>query len=170
MVESISKLDAVVMSMGIVPTWVVVTSGFFTHARTQVIETIYKFDDYDGVRRGLLLDNDIVIKTPADELRNIILDVENKHLNIVGMYHNTNNHVLVFKNGVSLTHDEYEKLPQHDHVEYAGLGFYFGDLPRGYKFHMDADNGEDKYFFLENELDVRIEKRLKLAHSKVFTI
>lgn len=53
-------------------------------------------------------------------------------------------------------------------VEAAGLGFYYGDLPVGYSwpvdYEPDDETGEDIAFFLNNKIQPRVAKNVKLYH------
>ncbi len=66
---------------------------------------------------------------------------------------------------IDMTDEEIHKLRNYDRVDCAGLGFYYGWVPLDYKFHTDLV-GEDFYFYLENKLELRFAKKIRLDHRQ----
>ncbi|MHB1830456.1 MAG: hypothetical protein ACYCO0_03610 [Candidatus Micrarchaeaceae archaeon] len=121
--------------------------------------------------RMLWLDSDIWIKTPPNELAKCLQDADDKDYNIIAPYRRMDNGSAALSSiskvpGEVLVWDDVEKLEQYEKVSWAGLGFYYGFTPFNYTFHMTGSIGEDYYFFTENKIEVRVDKRIILHHYK----
>lgn len=125
--------------------------------------------------RGFLLDDDIVLKDQK-ELERVLAHADKQHWNVVAPYRALNNRFSILKtipvqaNGTStemLTEGELSKIQPWEHIQLAGLGFYYGDIPLDYVFHEgDPYVGEDLNFFHENaHLETRLAP-IYLEHIK----
>jgi hypothetical protein len=117
--------------------------------------------------RILWLDSDVMISTPPNELARYLKEAEEKGYNIASPYRRTDQYSSIGKaEGGLLKWDDLGKLEQYDKISWAGLGFYYGYTPFNYKFYMSGDVSEDYHFFMDNKIELRVDKRITLYHSK----
>ena len=158
--------------------WHVDTTNMVTLARKNVIRSVARYNEsqtgaYPKTVRVLLLDDDNPFLTGSEELARIMLEADRKGLNIVANYKSAYGANLVFKEAdkVRYTDTELRQLADSgpEFVPLTGvigsLGFYYGDVPTDYVWHMDETNDEATMFFRENpQLKVHLATRIKLAH------
>jgi len=124
------------------------------------------------VVRGFLLDDDILL-TDEGALYDAVKIADEKHWNIVAPYRTKHNHICICdETGTMLSIEEFSKLAPYAPVHYAGLGFYYGDIPLNYEFHADGKPfaGEDLNFFHDNpQLKPRVAP-VPTKHLKVIPI
>jgi hypothetical protein len=125
------------------------------------------------VIRGFMIDDDILLKSDQQaNLSTAIKTADQFNWNFVAPYRVRDGFTSIAReNGDLLTVEEVRAKTPFDRIANAGLGFYYGDLPLGYKFHEEGVfGGEDLNFFHDNpQLEPRIVD-LGLKHLKVMDI
>jgi len=119
--------------------------------------------------RMLWLDSDITIVNDAASLAEIIKYADERNINIVGNYIRADDQNVLMHTSTNQCFSDKEIAALPDYWQgafHAGLGFYYGVTPRGYKFHEDSTT-DDVYFFFENEIKVTLCKALILDHTQV---
>lgn len=144
--------------------------GFLTWSRTRLFRDIRNHTS-DPVPRALVFDADIDLVSSLEHLVECIEFADKYHYNFVAPYSDADRNILCFMDGRRIPKAEFkEKYHDWDRIQFAGLGFYYGDIPN-YKFHMEYDSGEDHNFFTENPgLDLRVVPSIKLRHIKEIII
>ena len=142
------------------------------HARNEAMKQLQKYFG-DGMVRGFLLDSDIYFVDTMDKLAAEMKNADEKHKNFIAPYKDKMQqwNVWVANKRLDKLDGFYGKV-----ISQAGLGFYYGDIPVSYRFHMvlnhdgDSTDGEDIIFFNENRKLKPYLANLKLAHMKVMPI
>lgn len=167
---SLMKAIYAALFLGKEPSVTFSDSSTICAARTACLQNIRKLTDKKS-ERILWLDSDIIIMNEPNELRDILKEADDKDYNICGFYNLRDKRGSIndfgFKN---IDSDAFKKMEQYSKVMFAGLGFYYGYTPIDYQFHESFNRGEDFNFYTENNITLRIDKRLVLGHVKAIII
>lgn len=140
-------------------------SGVVT-ARQNVIAKV-KEQSSAEVERVLWVDADIAIANPVQELVEIINDADRYHYNVVGFYNLADGRgSMTDMEGKNIDRKRFAELQQYEKISWAGMGFYYGDTPLKHQFSMKVGVGEDYGFFKDNNIELRVDKRISLNHWK----
>lgn len=121
--------------------------------------------------RMLWLDSDIFIDNEPQDLAQILLEADENDMNIVGFYNLADSRgSITGMDKSNIDKNKFRDIQQHERLSFAGLGFYYGIADTSYRFHEEINAGEDYFFFMDNNIDVRIEKRIILHHAKYLFI
>jgi hypothetical protein len=139
-------------------------------ARTSCVETIKKISGHE-VERVLWLDSDIMIMNEPSELKQVIEEADKNKYNISGFYNLRDKRgSITGLDKQNIDKEKFNSLNQYDKLLFSGLGFYYGDTPLNYQFKESFNRGEDYNFFIDNNIELRIDKRLVLGHVKSIII
>ena len=115
--------------------------------------------------RGILMDYDTWIGQEfAEQLADDIRTADERNLNLVAPMRTIDGKWNVYdKDNRPL-----EQLPPNlSRVHCGGLGFYYGDVVSGYRFHEgDNDLGEDMNYYLDNRLPLNVVTDVEFKHIK----
>lgn len=166
-VPTIVKVIFASFIMGKSPSMTVSDSSTVCMARSSICNEIKLKSSNSDLERVLWLDSDIFIDNSPEELATIFLEADKHRRNIVGFYN------LADKRGSMTAFDDtnidfakFRELEQFTSVKFAGLGFYYGDTPLNYRFHESYNAGEDFNFFIDNKIEIVVDKRIILHHNK----
>jgi hypothetical protein len=160
MARTIVMLMNTIYKLGGSPAYFQTSAHGYAFVRTNLFQVVMEELKCETVR-GFMIDDDILVTTPCEELCEIITKAETEHLNIVGPYKTSNvkdewaimhppGHMREFN---MFTQADFEAGEPWSPIWAAGLGFYYGDLPLTYRFHERPPyDGEDINFFAENDL------------------
>ncbi len=144
----------------------------YAKVRSQTFQQALKDMEGETRVRGFLIDDDILV-TAADELQKAVQIADRNGWNIVAPYRIKDGRVCVCKDDASMiTVEEFALLKPYAEVKYAGLGFYYGNLPLDYIFHSDNQpfHGEDLNFFHDHpELAPKVAP-IPIKHLKVMPL
>ena len=167
-ISSFSNLFASLINLGYKPFILEGKGNFITGARNCIIELFAKYSITEN--RMLWLDDDIFISNTIPELMDIIKDADDKNINIVGLYRNSNLEIVQFNDKRRITDDDMKYADgNYINLTHSGMGFYYGYTPKDYKFVWN-DKGEDVNFFIDNNIKLLLDKRLKLMHQKLMFV
>ena len=166
-IPSIVKVMFASFLMDKMPSVTVSDSSTVCMARSSICHEIKIKATNKNVERVLWLDSDIFIDNTPEELATVFMEADKQHKNIVGFYN------LADKRGSMTAFDDtnidfakFRELEQFTSVKFAGLGFYYGDTPLNYRFHESYNAGEDFNFFIDNKIEIVVDKRIILHHNK----
>lgn len=169
--RSVAVLWNVIFSRRKLPVYIHASCVGYARVRTNSFEEARKHVDKDVVR-GFLIDDDILL-TDEGALYDAVKVADEKGWNIVAPYRTKHNRICVCdETGTMLSIEDFKKLGPYAPVPFAGLGFYYGDIPLKYEFHADGKPfaGEDLNFFYDNpQLKPRVAP-IPNKHLKVIPI
>ena len=180
--DTVHILECVARRMG-KESMVICSDGLtFWDARNNVIQKFKKACRIYGIQittpiRALWIDNDILIDESIDDLYNILGSSDAGGLNIIANYKTTwtdgnvaNTIMFPLNDGTYRTATDAElkdlckQYPPPKIV--GGLGFYYGDVPTGYKYGIrEPYQTEDIPFFLDAVRNIQYVP-IKLLHNK----
>lgn len=167
--ETIVTLWNTIWAMGRSPIYCQFQAHGYAFVRAGVFAGL-KVELGKDVVRGFMIDDDVLLRSEMQDSLRLAMETADKfNWNFVSPYRIRDGFTSIAKkDGELLSVDEVRRLRPFDRVANGGLGFYYGDLPLGYKFHESGVfGGEDLNFFYENpQLDVRCVD-LQLKHLKV---
>jgi len=173
--ETISKINIAILYSGKVPlSFIGAGNMMIPEARTDMLKQFYdKLENQIGVQgeaRGFMLDSDIFLHNEAQDIIEMMNYADAHNYNVVANYHASDFTNLIFKdsNHKRISNPELEALDEWAEVESAGLGFYYGRLPKGYVYRSSKDASEDINFFRDNDLRPHLCKKIRLGHLKLF--
>jgi hypothetical protein len=180
LLENISALQQIAISLGKVWLPIGATVSGITPARQCCIDLLYDYFKVDYIR-ALWLDSDVKI-LESEPVVEAFRYADQNNINIVAdylrspwpnpdhtIYHRQkfqkDDGSIVEKFDVMYTTTEIESMPNYSKVDFAGLGFCYGWVPLKYEFHRSR-MGEDFWYYIDNKLEIRLAKQIKLAHKK----
>lgn len=149
--RTVALLWNVIFSRNKLPLYIHASCYGYDRVRTSAFQEARKFVDKDVVR-GFLLDDDILLSDES-AVYDAVVTADKYNWNIVAPYRTKHNRICICdETGSMITPEEFSKLAPYAPVPFAGLGFYYGDIPLKYEFHADGKpfKGEDLNFFYDN--------------------
>ena len=169
--RSVAVLWNVIFSRGKLPLYIHASCVGYARVRTDSFKEARKYLDKDVVR-GFLLDDDMLL-TDEEALYEAVSIADKYHWNIVAPYRTKNNRIAICDaTGTMITPQEFSQMQPYAPIPFAGLGFYYGDIPLTYEFHSDGKPfaGEDLNFFFDNpQLKPRVAP-VPIKHLKVIPL
>jgi len=154
------------------PALVSVSSTGLLWSRTTAFQELKKIFEVDKMR-GFMIDSDIILQEKPEVILEFMKKADNEKTNFVAPYKVLPNlRYAISLDGINLI-DDLTKIKEWQKVKAGGLGFYYGNLPLNYMFHMDeklGGRGEDFYFYLDNKIPLHVAKNIKLLHLKEIPI
>jgi hypothetical protein len=144
--------------------------------RTEMLNNVKHF----GKGRGFIIDYDIRFNgANFNKLIETMRIADARHVNVVSPYFISQKDMAnpwepklgfpsyLHKNMQPYTDDEMKVLKDWQKIEYAGLGFYYGDIDPDYEFHEISRTkpGEDINFFKDNNIQL-VHVDLGVSHVK----
>ncbi|HET8670366.1 MAG TPA: hypothetical protein VFM05_06970 [Candidatus Saccharimonadales bacterium] len=169
--RSVAVLWNVIFSRGKLPLYIHASCVGYARVRTDSFKEARKYVDKDIVR-GFLLDDDMLI-TDEGALYDAVATADKYNWNIVAPYRTKHNRIAICDStGSMISPEQFAQMQPYAPVPFAGLGFYYGDIPLTYEFHSDGKPfaGEDLNFFFDNpQLKPRVAP-VPIKHLKVIPI
>jgi hypothetical protein len=158
--------------------WHIWSGSWLIYARKTAIEEAYTYEEnlkqapFKAIR-GLLMDDDVILLDDSQSIAKTLINADKQGFNITASYPAANGTQIISKRSNYMERYTDEELRHlYNTTEFEPItgdigttGFYYGELPKGYDWHMSSQWDEATLFFRDNAyLNVKLATRIRLAH------
>ena len=172
MAATVKMLTELAYSIGRIPALVVVTTSGLLMARQVGLAKLREYFQHNP--RGFIIDSDIELVGNSALLAEYVTRADAEKCSFVGAYLSKSGIVdIQIEQYKQMEPADYATLSDWSNVKFAGLGFYYGEIPMDYEFKFDSKFdrneglGEDYHFFNDHpQFKTKLAKKLILGHYK----